>query len=91
MDSLVENAAHDLDHWRMFVVVAGEEHPAGFARVSKHGLSVLCVGRQGLLAQHVQPVVERSVGDFGVVDRRGCDIDEIQPSASAARSEAWFG
>jgi len=25
-DSLVENAAHDLDHWRMFVVVAGEEH-----------------------------------------------------------------
>ena len=56
----------------------GVNDPAGFARVPEHGLSILCSGRQGLLAQHVQPLVEGSVGDFRVVGRRRGNIDEIQ-------------
>jgi len=30
-------------------------NPAGFTCVPEHGLSVLCGGRNGFLAQHVQP------------------------------------
>jgi len=45
----------------------------------EHGPGVFCGGRHGLLAQYVQPPVERSTRYPGVVGRRCCDIEEVQP------------
>jgi hypothetical protein len=87
----LEHLADRLDHRRMLVVVRGEEHALGGRGVVEHRPRVGGTRRDRLLAEHVQAVLERGVGDGGVI-ARGCrDIDEVQPAGLGGQQRLGIG
>jgi hypothetical protein len=55
-----------------------EEHPLGGEGMVEHRPRVGGAGRDRLLAEHVQPMLERRMGDRRMVAGRGGDVDEVE-------------
>jgi len=74
----VDEGAHLLDHRRVLVVVAGEDHPSRDPRLLQHRPGVLDGGGEGLFAQDVQPALQGRDGDRPMLGRGGGDVHEIE-------------